>query len=84
MVAYDWQKFYETAVLESNPAKIEDRVAEARQAIQQRLSKGPSLEIDATELATIDEALAALMVLKLEMTPEDSGDDPELSGENAA
>ena len=83
MVAYDWQKFYETAVLESNPAKIEDRVAEARQAIQQRLSKGPSLEIDATELAAIDDALAALMVLKLEMI-EDSGDDPELSGENAA
>jgi hypothetical protein len=34
-------------------------------------------------LAAIDDALAALMVLKLEMI-EDSGDDPELSGENAA
>jgi hypothetical protein len=67
---YDWQKFYEAAVLETDIAKMQDRVAEAHQAILQRLAEGPSPENDTTELAAIDNALAALMFREIEMQPE--------------
>jgi hypothetical protein len=71
--AYDWQKSYSAAVLESGFQKIQDRVAEARQAIQRRLAEVFSLEIAATELAAIDNALAALMALEIEVLPNKSG-----------
>jgi hypothetical protein len=85
-ISYDWQKFYEAAVLETDSQKMRNRVAEARAAILQRLVEVASSETDAAELAAIDNALAALMVLEIEMRPENSGnhDDPELGGQNQA
>jgi hypothetical protein len=84
--SYDWQKFCEVAILETDFQKMRDRLAEAREAILRRLLEVPSPEADANELAAIDNALAALMVLEIEMLPENSGngDDPELSGRNQA
>lgn len=64
-----WQKFYENAVHETDIREIQHRVAEARQAIQQRV-EGPSSEVDATELKAIEHALAALMSLEIEMSPD--------------
>jgi hypothetical protein len=71
--AYDWQKSYRAAVLETDFHKMQDRVAEARQAIARRLAEGFSLEIAPTELAAIDNALAALMALEIEMRSENYG-----------
>ena len=69
----DWKTFYEAVVLETDFHKMQDRIAKARQAIQRRLSEGASLEIDASELAAMDHALAALMTIETEMQPEKPG-----------
>ena len=84
--AYDWQKSYSAAFLETDFHKMQDRVAEARQAIQRRLSEGSSLEIDATELAAIDNALAALMALEIEMRLDENygNGQPELNQQESA
>jgi hypothetical protein len=84
--AYDWQKSYSAAVLESGFQEIQDRVAEARQAIQRRLAEVFSLEIAATELAAIDNALAALMALEIEMRLDENYGKgrPELNQEESA
>src|ERR1700730_9654551 len=73
--AYDWQGLYEAAVFETDFQKIQNRVAEAREAIQQRLAEGLSRENDATELRAIDSALAALAVLETESPPQKASND---------
>ena len=77
----DWKTFYEAVVLETDFHKMQDRIAKARQAIQRRFAEGFSLEIAATELAAIDNALAALMALEIEVRPNKSGNAQHLTFE---
>jgi hypothetical protein len=75
MRTYDWMKFYEAAVLETDIAKRPDRVAKAQEEIRQRLAEGSAAN-DAAELAALDKTLAALRTLELEVLPQkDSGDE---------
>jgi hypothetical protein len=69
MRTYDWTKFYEAAVLETDFSKRPERVAKAQEAIRQRLAEGSAAN-DAAELAAIDKTLAALTILEAEVSPK--------------
>lgn len=69
MRTYDWTKFYEAAVLETDFSKRPERVAKAQEAIRQRLAEGSAAN-DGAELAAIDKTLAALSVLETEVLLE--------------
>ena len=71
-VAYSWQEFYEAAVRETDFRKLQDCIAKAEQAIQQRLSASPPPLTDAAELEAIGKTLTALMVLKIERARQES------------
>lgn len=62
-----WQQLYEQAVMEGDPQKIPERIADTREAIAGRLR---DLEHDSdhhSERRRIEDALYALAVLEREM-----------------
>jgi hypothetical protein len=69
MRTYDWTKFYEAAVLETDFSKRSERVAKAQEVIRQRLAEGSAAN-DPAELAAIDKTLAALTILEAEVLPK--------------
>ena len=60
---YDWTKWYEAAVLETNPNRMTDRIEDAKLAIANRVVKSA---IDRDERRAVVKALNALSVLKRE------------------
>ena len=60
---YDWTKWYEAAVLETNPNRMTDRIEEPKLAIANRVVKSA---IDRDERCAVVKALNALSVLKRE------------------
>lgn len=60
---YDWTKWYEAAVLETNPNRMTDRIEDAKLAIANRVVKSA---IDLDERRAVVKALNALSVLKRE------------------
>jgi len=60
---YDWTKWYEAAVLETNPNRMADRIEDAKLAIANRVFKSA---IDRDEICAVVRALNALSVLKRE------------------
>jgi hypothetical protein len=65
-VAYAWQRFYEKAAVETDFEKLPNDIAKAEQAIQQRLADNPL--IDSAEFDSIGKTLAALAVLKAQIS----------------
>ena len=60
---YEWMKFYEAAVLESNPESLPNRIEVAQNAIGQRVI---TLAVDEAERRAIVKTLDALAILKRE------------------
>jgi hypothetical protein len=60
---YEWMKFYEAAVLETDPASLPRRIEAAQYAIGQRVIK---LNVDDSERREIIRTLNALSLLKRE------------------
>jgi hypothetical protein len=60
---YDWTKWYEAAVLETNPNRMADRIEDAKLAIANRVVKSA---IDRDERCAVVKTLNALSVLKRE------------------
>jgi hypothetical protein len=60
---YAWMKFYEAAVLETNPESLPSRIEVAQNAIGQRVI---TLAIDEVERGAIVKTLNALAILKRE------------------
>ena len=80
-VAYAWQRLYEKAAVETDFEKLPNDIAKAEQAIQQRLADNPL--IDAAEFDSIGKTLAALAVLKAQISvlrAERSLDDERIGG----
>jgi hypothetical protein len=67
-VAYAWLKFYEEAAVETDFEKLPNDIAKAEQAIQQRLSESPPPLTGSAEFEAIGKALAALAVLKAQIS----------------
>ncbi len=59
---YPWQELYVSAVLETEPRKLSDRIFEAQLAIEHRVLEGPPLA--APEHRAIEVAWRALVALK--------------------
>ena len=62
---YGWMKFYEAAVLETNPEALPERIRAAQAAIGQRVM---TVAIDEAERRAIVKTLNALTVLQCERT----------------
>ena len=62
---YDWMKFYEAAVLETNSEVLPERIRTAQKAIGQRVM---TVAIDEAERRAIVKTLNALTVLQRERT----------------
>jgi hypothetical protein len=80
-VAYAWQRLYEKAAVETDFEKLPNDIAKAEQAIQQRLADNPL--IDSAEFDSIGKTLAALAVLKAQISvlrAERSLDDERIGG----
>jgi hypothetical protein len=60
---YDWTKWYEAAVLETNPNRMADRIEDAKLAIANRVVTSA---IDRDERCAVVKTLNALSVLKRE------------------
>ena len=60
---YEWMKFYEAAVLETNPNLLSSRIEDAKDAIGQRVVKNV---IDEAERRAVVMTLNALVALKRE------------------
>lgn len=58
---YDWMKFYEAAVLETDPISLPNRIEAAREAIGQRVIK---INLEDSERREIVRTLNALSALK--------------------
>jgi hypothetical protein len=63
---YEWLKFYEAAVLETNPTVLSERIEAAQNAIGQRVI---AIAVDETERRAIIRTLNALAALKRERSP---------------
>ena len=64
-INYGWVKFYEAAVLETNPEALPERIRTAQAAIGQRVM---TAAIDEAERRAIVKTLNALTVLQRERT----------------
>jgi len=64
---YGWMKFYEAAVLETNPKALPDRIETAQNAIGQRVI---TFAVDEAERRAIVKTLNALGILKRERRPQ--------------
>jgi hypothetical protein len=73
MGLYDWRKPYRAAVRETDITKRQDRIDEARQAIERRLVEDRSLAVNVAEFQAIDHALSVLLSLELKMLLGKSG-----------
>jgi hypothetical protein len=73
MGLYDWRKPYRAAVRETDITKRQDRIGDARQAIERRLAEDRSPVINVTEFQAIDHALSVLLSLELKMLLGKSG-----------
>jgi len=62
----DWQQEYQAALLELDPQKLLERVAEVEAAIFKRLQAISQSTNHVAEREAIDDALASLRVLKTE------------------
>ncbi len=63
---YEWMKFYEAAVLETNTEALSGRIESAQNAIGQRVI---TIAIDEAERRAITKTLNALAILKRERRP---------------
>jgi hypothetical protein len=61
---YPWSPFYVSAVLETNPSQMPNRIQEAERAIDERRSHYS--EIDSGERQAMKDAATTLRVLRLE------------------
>jgi len=61
--SYEWMKFYEAAVLETNSEVLPERIEAAQRAIGQRVI---TLAVDEAERRAIIKTLNALTILKRE------------------
>jgi len=66
-IAYAWRKFYEAAEVQTDFERLPGCIAEAEQAIHQRLSDSPPPLTDSAEFDAIGKTLAALAVLKAQI-----------------
>ena len=66
-VNYEWMKFYEAAVLETNSEALPNRIETAQNAIGQRVI---TFAVDEAERRAIVKALNALGTLKRERRPQ--------------
>ena len=73
MGVYDWRKPYRAAIRETDITKRRDRIGEARQAIERRLTEDRSPAVNVTEFQAIDHALSVLLSLELKMLLGKSG-----------
>jgi hypothetical protein len=73
MGLYDWRKPYRAAVRETDITKRQDRIDEARHAIERRLAEDRSPAVNVTEFQAIDHALSVLLSLELKMLLGKSG-----------
>lgn len=62
-----WQKLYQLALVEPDPAKLRERVQTAEAAIRQRLTEISDEPNHTAERRAIQDALSSLYVLKAEM-----------------
>ena len=60
----NWEEIYRSATLEVDPKKMPVSIADARRAIQERLSASP--DIDQMERDRLEQALRSLAVLENE------------------
>ena len=65
--SYEWMKFYEAAVLETNSEVLPERIEAAQRAIGQRVI---TLAVDEAERRAIIKTLNALTILKRELRPQ--------------
>jgi hypothetical protein len=72
-----WEQLYQATVLETDPPKLPQRIADARAAIKRRLAKGLSPVADAAEAGAIEDALVGLWTLEMEISSRQSGEVPE-------
>lgn len=71
MIDNNWWQLYRAAVFEMNRSKVLDRVKAAEDAIRARASLG--VQVQSEERISIQDAMAALLVLRRELAqrPED-------------
>src|SRR2546425_13332438 len=73
-----WRQLYEAAVLEPDPTKIQQRIAEAEKAIAKRALAVMREGGDSTEREALANAMQALSDLKRDLTESrNSGTEPE-------
>jgi hypothetical protein len=79
MIENNWSQLYRAAVLEINRGKLLDRVKAAEDAMRARASLGGQVSSD--ERISIQDAMAALLVLRRELTqsPDDKIKHPGVS-----
>ena len=64
----DWQRDYQAALLELDPQKLSERIANAESAIFKRLQAISQIQDHMAERHAIQDALAGLRVLKTEIS----------------
>ena len=62
----DWTKLYDLAVMESDPAKLPQRIADARNAILDRIEETHTRSCPYQERQQLTDALNGLRVVQLE------------------
>ena len=62
----DWTKLYDLAVMESDPAKVPQRIADARNAILDRIEETHTRSYPYQERQQLTDALNGLRVVQLE------------------
>jgi hypothetical protein len=62
----DWTKLYDLAVMESDPAKLPQRIADARNAILDRIEETHTRSYPYQERQQLTDALNGLRVVQLE------------------
>jgi hypothetical protein len=67
MIENNWWQLYRDAVFEINRSKVLDRVKAAEDAIRARASLGGQVSSD--ERISIQDAMAALLVLRRDLAP---------------
>jgi len=65
--AREWKKIFQEALVEVNPEKLKEKIAESEVAISQRLQALDSAPDGVEELRALQDASNALLVLKREL-----------------
>jgi hypothetical protein len=83
-LAYAWEKSYKAGIVQTDFERLPFCIAEAKRAIQQRLSENPPPLTNAAEFDAMGKTLAALAVLKAQIArdphPAELGADREELG----